>query len=120
MEYHKINLLSNTPNQPSKFKTKYWVELNYDSHGTYNTNSKAKFKTSILKSSVCDYGYTYIHVQGNLIVQNTETVAAPNNSNIKAIFIVFSPPPSKFRGGFLVFEIWTTRGVMKKLLRNRG
>ena len=40
MEYHKINLLSNTPNQPSKFKTKYWVELNYDSHGTYNTNSR--------------------------------------------------------------------------------
>ena len=104
MEYHKVNLLSNTPNQPSKFKTKYWVELNYDSHGTYNTNSKAKFKTSILKSSVCDYGYTYIHVQGNLIVQNTETVAAPNNSNIKAIFIVFSPPPLNLGVGFLFLK----------------
>ena len=23
-------------------------------------------------------------------------------------------------GGYLVFEIWTKRGVMKKLLRNRG
>ena len=103
MEYHKINLLSNTPDQPSKFKAKYWVELNDDSHRTYNTNSKAKFKTSILKSSVCDYGYTYIHVQGNLTVQSKETVAAPNNSNIKAIFS-FLPPPLNLGVGFLILK----------------
>ena len=29
MEYQKIiNLLENTPNQPSKFRTKNWVEVN--------------------------------------------------------------------------------------------
>ena len=29
MEYQKIiNLLDNTPNQPSKFRTKHWVEVN--------------------------------------------------------------------------------------------
>ena len=29
MEYQKtINLLENTPNQPSKFRTKSWVEVN--------------------------------------------------------------------------------------------
>ena len=29
MKYLKItNLLDNTPNQPSKFKTKNWVEIN--------------------------------------------------------------------------------------------
>ena len=29
MEYQKIiNLLDNTPNQPSKFRTKKWVEIN--------------------------------------------------------------------------------------------
>ena len=29
LEYQKIiNLLDNTPNQPSKFGTKNWVELN--------------------------------------------------------------------------------------------
>ena len=33
---------------------------------------------------------------------------------------IHSPPP-KIRGrGVLVFEIWTKRGVMKKLLRSRG
>ena len=40
MEYQKIiNLLDNTPNQPSKFRTKYWVEINVDSRRTHNTNS---------------------------------------------------------------------------------
>ena len=29
MEYQKvINLLDNTTNEPSKFRTKYWVEIN--------------------------------------------------------------------------------------------
>ena len=56
MVYQKvINLLDNTWNQPSKFRTKNWVEINDDSHGTYNTNSEIKFKTSMLRSSLCNY-----------------------------------------------------------------
>ena len=40
MEYQKItNLLDNTPRQSIKFRTKNWVEINYDAHGVYNTNS---------------------------------------------------------------------------------
>ena len=40
MEYQKIiDLLDNTPNQPSKFKTKNWVEVNDDERGAYNTSS---------------------------------------------------------------------------------
>ena len=46
MEYQKIiNLLENTPNQPTKFRTKKWVEINDESRGTYNTYSKIRFKT---------------------------------------------------------------------------
>ena len=34
MEYQKIiNLLDNTPNQPTKFRSKNWVEINDDSGG---------------------------------------------------------------------------------------
>ena len=34
MGYQKIiNLLENTPNQPTKFRTKHWVETNNDSRG---------------------------------------------------------------------------------------
>ena len=57
MEYQKtINLLANTSNQPTKFRTKNWVEINDDARGTYSTNSQIKFKTSMLKSSLYDYG----------------------------------------------------------------
>ena len=36
MEYQKaINVLNNTPNQPSKFRKRNWVEKNDDFHGTY-------------------------------------------------------------------------------------
>ena len=40
MEYQKINLLDNTPYQPTKFRTKKLVEITYESCGTYNTNSQ--------------------------------------------------------------------------------
>ena len=32
----KANLIDDTSNQASKFKTKNWVELNDESRGTYN------------------------------------------------------------------------------------
>ena len=40
MEYQKIiNLLNNTSNQLSKFRTKNWVEINDDRNGTYDKKS---------------------------------------------------------------------------------
>ena len=38
-------MLNNTLNQPSKFRTKNWVEMNDDTHGTDNTDSQIRFKT---------------------------------------------------------------------------
>ena len=55
MEYKKLNLLDHQATQPSKFRTKNWVEINDNSRGTYNINSQIKFKTSILKSSLRCY-----------------------------------------------------------------
>ena len=56
MESQKIiNLLENTSNQPSKFRTKNWIEINDQSRGVYNTNSDIRFKTTMLKPSLCDY-----------------------------------------------------------------
>ena len=46
MEYQKIvNLLDNASNQPSKFRTKSWVEINDESRGTYSVNRQTNFKT---------------------------------------------------------------------------
>ena len=61
-------MLENTLNQPTKFRTKNWVEINDDSRGTYNTNSQIKFKTSMLRSSFCDYRDAYIVASGTITI----------------------------------------------------
>ena len=65
MEYQKImNLLDTTSNQLPKFRTKNWIEINDQSRGVYNTNSDIRFKTTMLKSSLCDYSDAYALVKG--------------------------------------------------------
>ena len=88
MEYQKIaNLLDNALNQPSKFRTKNWVEITDESRGTYAVNKQIKFKTSMLRSSLCDYSDAYILVKGNISVNNTAAAGADaNNTNKKVIF----------------------------------
>ena len=89
MEYQKIvNLIDNdASNQRSKFKTRNWIEINDESRGAYNVNSQIKFKTTMLKSSLCDYSDAYILVKGTISVNNTAAQgAAANNTNKKIIF----------------------------------
>ena len=88
MEYQKIaNLIDDTSNQPSKFRTKNWVEINDESRGEYNACSQIKFKTTMLKSSLCDYSDDYILAKGTISVNNTAADgAAANNTNKKVIF----------------------------------
>ena len=57
-----------------------------ESRGTYSVNSQTSFKTSILRSSLCDYSDAYRFVKGNISVNNTAAAAAdPNNTNKKVI-----------------------------------
>ena len=68
MEYQKIaNLLGNASNQPSKFRTRNWVEINDESRGTYTSND-IKFKTTMLRSNLCDYADAYILVNGTITI----------------------------------------------------
>ena len=87
MKYQKIaNLIDDKPNQPSKFRTRNWIEINDESRGTYNVNSQIKFKTTMLKSSLCHYSYAYILVKGTISVNNSAAGDAINNNNRKVIF----------------------------------
>ena len=87
MEYQKIiNLLDNTINEASKFRTKNWVEINDESRGAYNASNHIKLKTSTIRSNFYDHSDTYIHVKGNITVQNTGAPAAPDNGNKNVIF----------------------------------
>ena len=85
MEYQKIaNLLNHESNKPSKFRTKNWVEINNDIRGAYSPNKQTRFKTSMLRSSLCDHSDAYILVKGNITVNNTANAgAAVNNTNKK-------------------------------------
>ena len=66
MEYQKIvNFLDNASNQPCNFRTRNCVEINDESIGTH-TGSDIKFKTTILRSNLCDYADAYIHVKGTI------------------------------------------------------
>ena len=88
IKYQKIeNLLGNASNQPSKFRTKNWVERNDESRGTYSVDRQINFKTLMLRSSLRDYSDAYILVKGNISANNTAAApAVPNNRNRKVIF----------------------------------
>ena len=61
-------MLDSTPNQPTKFRTKNWVEINDDERGTYRSNSLIKFKTSMLRSILCDYSDAYVLVNVTITI----------------------------------------------------
>ena len=80
MEYDKINnLLSSLElsednemsEQLSKFVTRQYVKVNSLSN-TYNENKSIRFKTPMLRSSLCDYSDTYILVKGTATVTRNE------------------------------------------------
>ena len=77
MEYQKIaNLIGHASNQPSEFKVKNWVEINDESRGTYNCNSQIKFKTTMLKSSLCDCSDGYIFIKRKITITGAGDNAA--------------------------------------------
>ena len=82
MEYQKIaNLIDDTSNQPSKFRTKNWIEENDESRETYNVDSQIKFKTTMLKSSLCDYSDAYILVKGTITITGAGADAAARQAD---------------------------------------
>ena len=85
MEYQKVtNLLDSASNKTSKFRTRYWVEINDDIRGTYSPNKQITFKTTMLRFSLCDCSDAYIFVKGN--ISTAADGAAANNTNKKVIF----------------------------------
>ena len=82
MEYQKIaNLIDDTSNQPSKFRTKNWVEISDESRGAYNVNSQIKFKTAMLKSSLCDYSDACILVKVTITIARAGDNAAARQAD---------------------------------------
>ena len=106
-------MLENTPNQPSKFKTKDWVEVHDDSRGTYNTNSQVKFKTSMLNSSLCNYSDAYIIVKGTINVVGVGATATLTTTDSKNKHVIL-----KNCAPFMdcISEIYNTQLVNAKVM----
>ena len=89
MEYQKIaNLLNDESNKPSKFRTRNWVEINDESRGTYTSND-IKFKTTILRSNLCDYAGAYILVKGTITITGSGNDDAAKRSDERNKGVIF-------------------------------
>ena len=61
--------------------------MNDDIRSEYSPNKQIRFKTVMLRSSLCDYSDVYILIKGNISVNNTAVGGATaNNANKKIIF----------------------------------
>ena len=87
MKYQKItNLLGNIPEKTPKFITKNWMEVHHqfgNANDWYKSSKQIRFKTSVLKSELCDYSEAYITVKGKI------TVTGANNRDWKKRFLAF-------------------------------
>ena len=75
-----MNLLDKEVTQ-SKFRTKNWVEIIDDACGRDSPNSHIKFKTTILKSSLCNDIDAYILVKGTIIITGEKADAAAKQAD---------------------------------------
>ena len=70
-------MLENTSDNLSKFRAKNWVGKNDDSRGTYS-NADIRFKSTMLKSNLCDYDDAHILVKGTITITKAGDDAVKN------------------------------------------
>ena len=74
------NLLESTSDNISKFRTRNWVEINDESRGNY-ANSDIRFKTTMLRSNLCDYADSYLLVKGTITITGAGDDAAARRAD---------------------------------------
>ena len=79
--------MDNIPNQPSRFKTKNWIEKNEHSWGIYEEDNQIRFKTWVLRSSLCNYIEEYVLLKVTITVENESAQGKPNNAKNKKVII---------------------------------
>ena len=98
MEYQKItNLLDDSSNKSSKFRTKNWVEISDESRGKYHYEKQIRLKTTMLKSSLCDYSDAYILVKRKITITGAGADAAARQEDERDKGVAFkncAPFPS--------------------------
>ena len=72
-----------------KICDKKWIKVNDLSSGQYSANKNIRFKTSMLRSNLCDYSETYIVVKGTITVEGDNDTKTRNKK--KLTFKINSP-----------------------------
>ena len=65
------------------------IEINDQSRGVYNINSDIRFKTTLLKSSLCNYSDAYILVKEKITVTGTGDTAANRQADERNKGVIF-------------------------------
>ena len=75
MEYDKIiNFLGSPRHKLPKFVTKKWIKVHNQSNERYDDKRQIRFKTSKLRSDLCDCSDAYILVKGTITVTSQGNV----------------------------------------------
>ena len=99
MEFNKINnLLDSEHDEVPRFITKKWIEVQSQSGNTYNTSKPIRFKTSRLRSDLCDYSDAYVWVKGKITITNQNDNANFNKELTLKNNAPFISCISKFNG----------------------
>ena len=89
MEYQKIaNLFESTLDNLSKFRTRNWIEINDESRGNY-ANGDIKFKTTMLRSNLCDYADSCILLKGTITITGAGDDAAARQADERDKEVIF-------------------------------
>ena len=89
-----ICLLNNTNNQHSKLGTKNCVEVDDDVIARYRTNKQIRFKTTVLRSSRCDYCDVYVLVKETMKIKEAGADIASRNSDARNKQVILKNFPS--------------------------
>ena len=99
MEFNKINnLLGPAHDKVPRSITKKWIEVQSQSGNTYNTSKPIRFKTSMLRSNLCDCSDAYMWVKGKINVTNPNDNANFNKELTLKINAPFISCISKING----------------------
>ena len=79
MEHYKNSELLNC-SSASKFVTKKWIKVSDLPGGQYSVHKNIRFKTSMLRSDLCNFSNGYIVVKGRISFTGTDNANRTNKT----------------------------------------
>ena len=100
MEHYKISKVLKDLSA-SKFVAKQWIKVNDLSSSQHSDNKNMQFKTSVLRSDLCDFSDPYIVVKRSITVEENNDDKTKNKKLIFKNNAPFRSYISKINNNFL-------------------